>query len=182
MITNLCKTPNGTVVSSYQYATDRRQETSGKWSYRVADTAVNGGTFAFKMGASSLRPGDWLVCIYSCADPSALTSIYDSRYGRIGATIIDTTIGGVISETMGWVAAKIDKVSANEIWISKTDGWVTLEGCSAFTAEDWEQMLDLCRSGVLTYPWVDGEYLPLGGGYPSSGFHAHPHLDCEVCA
>lgn len=41
MITNLCKTPNGTVVSSYQYASDRRQETSGKWSYRVAITALN---------------------------------------------------------------------------------------------------------------------------------------------
>lgn len=153
MITNLCKTPNGTVVSSYQYATERRQETSGKWSYRVKDTSGDAGTFTFKMGASSLMAGGWLVCVYSCADPLALTSIFDSRYGRIGGTVIETTIGGVISDTMGWVAAKIDKVSANEIWISKTDGWVTLEGCAAFTEEDWPLVQDMVSAGVLAIPW-----------------------------
>ena len=94
MITNLCKTPNGTVVSSYQYATERRQETSGKWSYRVAYTAVNGGTFAFKMGASSLQPGDWLACIYSCADPSALTPTQNNG-ARIAATESDTTMTSI---------------------------------------------------------------------------------------
>lgn len=146
MITNLCKTPNGTVVSSYQYATERRQETSDKWSYRVNTTSRDNGTFA---------------CIYSCADPSALTSNQNSGHARIAGTGSDTTIGGVISETMGWVAARVNKLSANEIWISETDGWVTLEGCSAFTAEDWEHVLNLCRSGILTHPWVDGQTLPI---------------------
>lgn len=182
MITNLCKTPNGTVVSSYRFATERRQETSGKWSYRVNTTSRDTGTFEFKMGTSSLQTGDWLACIYSCADPSALTSNKNSGHARIAGTGSDTTIGGVISETMGWVAARVYELSANEIWISETDGWVTLEGCSAFTAEDWEHVLNLCRSGILTHPWVDGQTLPIGGGYLSSGFLARPHLDCEVAA
>lgn len=163
MITNLCETSNGTAVSSYQYATERRQETSGKWSYRVNDTSRDNGTFAFKMGTSSLQPGDWLACIYSCANPSALTSNQNSGYARIAGTVSDTTIGGVISETMGWVAARVNKLSANEIWISKTDGWVTLEGCSAFTAEDWAHVLNFCRSGILTHPWFDGQTLLMGG-------------------
>ena len=94
MITNLCKTPNGTVVSSYQYATERRQATSGKWSYRVKDTSGDAGTFAFKMGASSLMAGGWLVCVYSCADPSALTPTQNNG-ARIAATESDTTMTSI---------------------------------------------------------------------------------------
>ncbi|ATU20807.1 hypothetical protein [Bifidobacterium choerinum] len=183
MITNLCKTPNGTVASSYQYKTERRQEASGKWSYRVNNTSGAAGTFAFKMGTSRLMVGGWLVCVYSCADPLALTSIFDSRYGRIGGTVIETTIGGVISDTMGWVAAQVAELSENEIWIEKTDGWVTLEGCAAFTEEDWRHMLEYYRNGILTFPWVDGETLKAGGvGLPHSIPCHHPHLGVEVAA
>lgn len=94
MITNLCKTPNGTVVSSYRFATERRQETSGKWSYRVNTTSQDTGTFEFKMGTSSLQTGDWLACIYSCADPSALTPTQNSG-ARIAATESDTTMTSI---------------------------------------------------------------------------------------
>lgn len=166
MITNLCRTPNGTSPSSYQYGTEKRQESSGKWSYRVPDTySKDVGTFAFKMGVSRLQLGFWLVCVYSCEDPSLLTSNRNGGHERISGTVIDTTSGGVISDTMGWVAAQVSGGGENELWIPKTADWVTLEGCSAFTPEDWEQMLDLCHSGVLTHPWIEGEYLPLVG-YP----------------
>lgn len=165
MITNLCQTPNGTSPSTYQYGTEKQQESSGKWSYRVPDTYPRDvGTFAFKMGAKGLTIGGWLVCVYSCEDPSLLTSNRNGGYERISGTVIDTTSGGVISDKMGWVGAQVSAGGANEIWIPKAAGWVTLEGCSAFTTEDWEQMLDLCHSGVLTHPWIDGQTLPIGGG------------------
>lgn len=180
---NLCATPNGTRRSSYVWNADSRQEESGKWSYMARENNNGQGTFAFKMGVTKLNVGDVLVCIYSCDNPALLTVPRNSTDQRISGT--DTTEGAVISQRMGWVAGRVATTSGvNEIWITRECGWVTLEGCAVFAAEDWEHVRSLYDHGRLSYPWFDGDTYPrsgVGGGLSLLALYPH-HLELEVVA
>ncbi|NBH70148.1 hypothetical protein, partial [Bifidobacterium pseudolongum] len=90
--------------------------------------------------------------------------------------------GTTIAKRDGWIAATIANNVSGSIMIRTVNGPFVLEKVGVYTPSDWDKIHDLYTAGILPYPWIDGEYLPLGGGYTSSGFHAHPHLDCEVCA
>lgn len=170
-IMNLCVTPNGTQPTSYSWYAERRQEESGKWSYRPKGDDFDRATFAFRMGYTPVV-GDVLVCVYSCDNPELLTVPRSPSLPRIAGT--DTTEGAVISQRMGWVAGRISTPGNNELWIVTDCGWVTLEGCAAYSPEDWEHVRILCDKGELRYPWFDGTlYANGGGGYSLLAFYAH---------
>ena len=154
-IVNLCVTPNGTQPTLYSWNAEMRQEESGKWSYMVS--SGDRATFTFRMGYAPVA-GDVLVCVYSCDNPALLTAPRGPSLPRIKGT--DTTEGAVISDRMGWVAGRISDLGNNELWIENECGWVTLEGCAAYSPEDWEHVRALCDKGKLTYPWFSGDTYP----------------------
>lgn len=151
-IRNLCTTPYGSQQTNYTWNVDRSQDAeTGKWAYMARGSNNARGTFAFRMGANVV-PGVMLVCVYSCDNPSLLTVPRNSTDQRISGT--DTTEGAVISQRMGWVAGRVVSTDGvNEIWITHECGWVTLEGCAVFAAEDWEHVKQLYEDGLLRMPW-----------------------------
>ena len=152
-IRNLCTTPYGSKRTIYSWNVDQSQDAeTGKWAYMARESNGARGTFAFRMGATSVAPGVMLVCVYSCDNPALLTVPRNSTDQRISGT--DTTEGAVISQRMGWVAGRVVSTSGNnEIWITHECGWTTLEGCAVFAAEDWEHVKQLYADGLLRMPW-----------------------------
>lgn len=152
-ITNKCMTPYGSKASTYVWNVTRTALENGKYSYVVPDSASNyQGTFAFKMGVDALAVGDMLICVFSCEKPELLTVPRGPSNPRISCT--DTTEGAVVSDTMGWVAGHVTATTgSHELWIVRECGPVTLEGCAAFSPDDWPRVRELLDDQKLRMAW-----------------------------
>lgn len=140
----------------------------GKWKYMLEEGQPKGTVFAWKGITNQQAAGNVLYARVT----SENTSVLD---------IITIENCRLIARENGWVAGI--PIADKSHTLPLTDGSFTLQEVAMYTPEDWDKILAMYTAGILPSPWIDGEYLPLGGGgYTSSGFHAHPHLDCEVCA
>lgn len=140
-----------------------------KWRYELATGQTVGGVLCW----SPLDTSDLAGHVLFARLLSGVQAVFDDLHIEYGTTI---------AKRGGWIAATIANNVSGSIMIRTVNGPFVLENVGVYTPSDWDKIHDLYTAGILPYPWIEGEYLPLGGGYPSSGFHAHPHLDCEVCA
>lgn len=159
MIRNLDPDPNA-LLRRYAWSASVTRRDDGKWTYTGNGNSYMGS--CAQSVALSAPVGHVIVLIAKSADAAFATS-------KIWAAdeLLDKRDGDM------WIkAARIMEINrTHELTISACTNGVTILGSGLYTPDDWDAILDLYTSGVLPYPWIAGEYLPLaGGGYALVAF------------
>lgn len=158
MITNHCTSPDAAVIGSYSWNLTR-QLVNGKWVVAVSGTYPR-GSLSFCGACRKLDTGDVIVIVFDCDHPEAMMGIEDGSTYRVRDA--DVIAEAVISDTRGWIAAKITDASKinHELVIGVTAGQLTVQAVANYTPADWEKVHALYESGILPTPWVAGHLLP----------------------
>lgn len=146
------------------------------------DTDPNAFQRRYAWGAAVTRDADGR-CVYTGdGNSSYMGSCSNPRVVPVGNVIVliartdDPNLANaniwhadvLLNEQDGDTYIKASKVTEtggpHELDISQCTTGVTILGSALYTPDDWDKILDLYTSGVLQYPWIAGESLPLRGG------------------
>lgn len=140
-----------------------------KWRYELAAGQAVGGVFCW----SPLDTSDLAGHVLFARLLSGVQAVFDNLHIEYGTTI---------AKRGSWIAATIANNVSGSIMIRTVNGPFVLENVGIYTPSDWDKIHDLYTAGILPYPWIEGEYLPLGGGGTPLAVSMPIHILIARCA
>lgn len=140
-----------------------------KWRYELATGQTVGGVLCW----SPLDTSDLAGHVLFARLLSGVQAVFDDLHIEYGTTI---------AKRDGWIAATIANNVSGSIMIRTVNGPFILENVGVYTPSDWDKIHDLYTAGILPYPWIEGEYLPLGGGGTPLAVSMPIHILIARCA
>lgn len=151
-IQNLEPDPHG-YKDRYKWGSSIVRSADGRhWTYIGKDNSYMGT--CTQIVANAAPVGHVIVLIAQTVDTVFATAKIRATGGLLATQAGDTYIK----------AARITETGLHDVPISQCTTGVTILGSALYTPDDWDKILDLYTSGVLQYPWIAGESLPLRGG------------------
>lgn len=151
MITNLETDPNG-FKWRYQWGCHTVRREDGHCMYVGTGNTYMG---ACSRELSEAAPVGHVIVLVAQTPDTAFTT------ARIWAA--DELLNEQDGDTYIKAARITETNRIHELTISSCTTGVTILASALYAPDDWDEILGLYNSGVLKYPWIAGESLPLGG-------------------